>query len=96
MVSNAQIVYTRAYPSPNPSIVLTEITYLSDGLKVKGLLAEPKEDGMYEGIVYMRGGIQHVGMARPARVAQFASQGFVVFAPYYRGNRGGEGKIADC
>lgn len=92
MQNNARIVSSRSYPSPNPSINLWEITYLSDGLKVKGLLAEPKEDGIYEGIVYMRGGIQHVGMVRPARIAQFASQGFVVFAPYYRGNRGGEGR----
>ena len=36
--------------------------------------------------------MQHVGMVRPSRIAQFASQGFVVFAPYYRGNRGGEGR----
>ena len=31
-------------------------------------------------------------MVRPARIAQFAQQGFIVFAPYYRGNRGGEGR----
>ena len=31
-------------------------------------------------------------MVRPSRIAQFASQGFIVFAPYYRGNRGGEGR----
>ena len=30
-------------------------------------------------------------MVRPGRIVQFASQGFVVFAPYYRGNQGGEG-----
>lgn len=92
MLNDAQIVSKRDYPSPNPSIVLTEITYISGGLKVKGMLAEPKKDGKYEGIIYLRGGIQHIGMARPARIAQFASQGFVVFAPYYRGNRGGEGR----
>ena len=71
---------------------LEEITYLSDGLKVKGLMAEPIAEGNYEGIIYLRGGMQHIGMVRPARIAQFASQGFVVFAPYYRGNRGGEGR----
>lgn len=47
---------------------------------------------MYEGIIYLRGGIQHVGMVRPSRIAQLASNGFVVFAPYYRGNRGGDGR----
>ncbi|MFJ7936336.1 alpha/beta hydrolase family protein [Sporosarcina sp. NPDC096371] len=86
------IFHRRPYPSPNPSIALEEITYWSDGLKVKGLLAEPIAEGNYEGILYLRGGMQHVGMVRPARIAQFASQGFVVFAPYYRGNRGGEGR----
>lgn len=86
------IVQRRPYPSPNPNVSLEEITYLSDGLKVKGLMAEPITKGNYEGIIYLRGGIQHVGMVRPARIAQFASQGFVVFAPYYRGNRGGEGR----
>lgn len=82
----------RLYPSPNPHIRLEEITYWSDGLKVKGLLAEPIKDGMYEGIIYLRGGIQHVGMVRPSRITQLASHGFIVFAPYYRGNRGGEGR----
>ncbi|WOV83389.1 prolyl oligopeptidase family serine peptidase [Sporosarcina jeotgali] len=92
MHDDGQIISKRLYPSPNPFIELTEITYLSGGVKVKGMLAEPKEAGSYEGLIYMRGGIQHIGMARPARIAQFASQGFVVFAPYYRGNRGGEGR----
>jgi len=86
------IVHRRVYPSPNPHVRLEEITYLSDGLKVKGLLAEPIHDGKYEGIIYLRGGMQHVGMVRPPRIAQLASYGFVVFAPYYRGNRGGEGR----
>lgn len=44
------------------------------------------------GLLYLRGGLQSIGMVRPARIAQFAAQQFVVFAPYYRGNRGGEGK----
>ena len=46
------------------------------------------------GMLYLRGGLQSIGMVRPARIAQFAVQQFVVFAPYYRGNRGGEGKDA--
>lgn len=91
MKDDATIEYTRPYPSPNPNVRLTEITYWSAGYRVKGLLAEPKAEGVYDGIVYLRGGIQHVGMVRPSRIAQFAQQGFIVFAPYYRGNRGGEG-----
>lgn len=92
MMVDGEILEKRAYPSPNPAIRLTEITYYSQGLRVKGLLAEPKSKGLYDGFLYLRGGIQNVGMVRAPRIAQFAAQGFVVFAPYYRGNRGGEGK----
>lgn len=91
-LDNGMIVHRKLYPSPNPHVKLEEITYLSEGLKVKGLMAEPIQEGFYEGIVYLRGGIQHVGMVRPSRMAQLASYGFTVFAPYYRGNRGGEGR----
>lgn len=91
-MENGKIKSKKSFPSPNPHVRLTEIIYWSEGLKVKGMLAEPKEPGDYSGILYLRGGIQSIGMVRPARIAQFAAQGFVVFAPYYRGNRGGEGR----
>ncbi|MGK7378092.1 alpha/beta hydrolase family protein [Planococcus sp. 1R117A] len=91
-MENGTIESKKIYPSPNPNVRLTEIVYWSDGLKVKGLLAEPKKPGKWSGILYLRGGIQSIGMVRPARIAQFAAQGFVVFAPYYRGNRGGQGR----
>ena len=92
MKDNGSIEQIRKYPSPNPTIRLDEIVYWSDGLRVKGLLARPLREGDYEALLYLRGGLQTIGMVRPARIAQFAAQGFVVFAPYYRGNRGGEGK----
>lgn len=92
MNDNGKVFAIRPYPSPNAHIRLDEVTYWSQGLRVKGLLARPKEAGDYEALLYLRGGLQSIGMVRPARIAQFASQGFVVFAPYYRGNRGGEGK----
>ena len=92
MRDNGEIYSMRIYPSPNPNIRLDEITYWSQGLRVKGLLARPKAPGNYDALLYLRGGLQSIGMVRPARIAQFAAQGFVVFAPYYRGNRGGEGK----
>lgn len=92
MKRSGSIEGRRLIPSPNPHIRLEEIVYWSNGVKVKGLLAEPNADGRYEGIVYLRGGIQSIGMVRPARIAQIAAEGFVVFAPYYRGNRGGEGR----
>ncbi|WHX99682.1 prolyl oligopeptidase family serine peptidase [Neobacillus sp. DY30] len=88
---NGKIIEVYRFPSPNPNVDLREITYFSDGLRVKGLLAEPKVKGNYDGFLYLRGGIKNVGKVRPARIAQFASEGFIVFAPYYRGNQGGEG-----
>jgi hypothetical protein len=74
------------FPSPNPNVALFLITYLSQGLKVKGLLAEPMTEGIVDGFLYLRGGIKNVGKVRPARIAQFAQEGFVVFAliPYYK------------
>lgn len=92
MKENGTIEHIRKYPSPNPKIELFEIVYWSEGLRVKGLFAKPVDEGEYEALLYLRGGLQSVGMVRPARIAEFASHGFIVFAPYYRGNRGGEGK----
>jgi dipeptidyl aminopeptidase/acylaminoacyl peptidase len=70
---------------------MSVITYYSGELKVKGLLAEPLKGNPSDGFLYFRGGIKNVGQVRPARIAQFAEEGFIVFAPFYRGNRGGEG-----
>ncbi|MGE6628780.1 alpha/beta hydrolase family protein [Bacillus sp. NPDC077027] len=85
------IVEKRRFPSPHPHIHLYTVTYWADGLRIKGLLAEPAASGTYDGFLYLRGGIKSVGMVRPGRIIQFAAQGFVVFAPFYRGNQGGEG-----
>lgn len=89
--NEGKIVEIMRFPSPNPSVELKVITYLSNGLRVKGMLAEPIGEGEYDGFLYLRGGIKNVGKVRPARIAQFAAEGFIVFAPYYRGNQGGEG-----
>ncbi|MEI5908786.1 prolyl oligopeptidase family serine peptidase [Bacillus spongiae] len=88
---NGKILNKQAFPSPHPDVDLWLVTYLSEGLKVKGLLAKPKITGVLDGFLYLRGGIKNVGKVRPARITQMASHGFVVFAPFYRGNQGGEG-----
>ena len=90
-IINAKVIEKFPFPSPNPLVRMYLITYISTGLRVKGLLAEPRDPGVYEAMLYLRGGIKNVGMVRPARIGQFASEGFIVFAPFYRGNRGGEG-----
>lgn len=90
-MKNGEILEKLLFPSPHSNVKLYIVTYWSSGLRVKGLLAEPKEPGIYDGFLYLRGGIKNVGMVRPGRIIQFASQGFVVIAPFYRGNQGGEG-----
>ncbi len=90
--TDGMIVDITLFPSPNPHIMLYTVTYLADGLKVKGLLAVPDKMETEDGFLYLRGGIKNVGQVRPGRIVQFAAEGFVVFAPYYRGNRGGEGR----
>lgn len=87
----ALIIDKWRFPSPHPQVKLSIITYLSNDLKIKGLLAEPENKNVSEGFLYLRGGIKNVGKVRPSRIVQFALQGFIVFAPFYQGNQGGEG-----
>jgi len=76
----------------HPQARLYLVTYLSQGLKVKGYLAIPKSKGPHPLLVYCRGGIKNVGMTRLNWIRQFVEHHYVVFAPFYRGNRGGEGR----
>ena len=76
---------------------LYRITYLSDGLKVKGYLALPQKDGKYPCVIYNRGGNREVGKLDEAGfldrgLADLCEAGYVVIASQYRGNDGGEGK----
>ena len=74
------------------------ITYMSDGLKVKGFLLHPKKNGIYPSIVYNRGGSLEWGSLTHHRasiglgeLARLANEGYVIAASQYRGNGGGEG-----
>lgn len=71
---------------------LYRLTYASEGLKVKGYLAVPEGAGPFPGLIYCRGGIRKVGMVRKRRIMSMAKRGYAVFAPFYRGNEGGEGR----
>lgn len=77
-------------------INFSRITYLSDGLKVTGYIAEPKEKGKYPCIISNRGGQRDFAQWSPLSIAFFlgkmASWNYVVVASQYRGNDGGEGK----
>ena len=74
-----------------------KITYLSDGLKVKGYMAYPKEiSGRIPCIIWNRGGMKESGaidtFTARGIYGQIASWGYAVFASQYRGNAGGEGE----
>lgn len=80
------------FPSPHPGMNVYVVSYYSQDVKVKAFLVEPNSHGTYSGFLYLRGGIKQVGKARLGRLIQFASEGFLVIAPFYRGNMGGEGR----
>ncbi|RLD65344.1 MAG: S9 family peptidase [Bacteroidetes bacterium] len=76
-------------------INLEEITYESDGNKVKGYIAYPKEKGNYPAIIYNRGGNLDFGSLNIFKaafiLAKVASWGYVVVGSQYRGNGDGVG-----
>lgn len=79
-------------PSVQAGVALYTVTYLSEGLRVKALLAIPESGEQLPALLYCRGGIRGVGRVRPERISQMASFGYLVLAPHYRGNEGGEGR----
>lgn len=76
--------------------IVEKIKYDSDGLKIKGYIARPKDDSKkYPCVIWCRGGIGNAGAIDSFNAkgifGQIASWGYVVFASQYRGNDGGEG-----
>lgn len=81
------------------SSVVEKITYMSDGLKVKGYLAYPSEIPAGKKvplIIWNRGGYGDKGaidrFTARGMFGQLAGWGYAVLASQYRGNDGGEGK----
>nr|WP_246066804.1 prolyl oligopeptidase family serine peptidase [Paenibacillus koleovorans] len=79
-------------PDPAEGLRLERVTYTSQGLRVKGYLMTGADGGARPPLIYCRGGIRGVGMVRVARLVTLARRGYTVFAPFYRGNEGGEGR----
>lgn len=70
------------------------ITYLSDGLKVKGIIAQPKIiTSNHPVIIYNRGGFNIPNTVKTLKENLYfwAQHGFIVFAPQYRGTDEAEG-----
>ncbi len=78
-------------------VKIEKITYLSDGLKVVGYIASPKNTTeKLPCVIYNRGGNKEFGKLNEYKavfiLAQMANWGYHVAASQYRGNDGGEGK----
>jgi dipeptidyl aminopeptidase/acylaminoacyl peptidase len=76
--------------------IVKKIIYLSDGLKIQGYLAYPKDQSKkYPCIIWCRGGYGDDGTIDDFNAqgifGQIASWGYVVFASQYRGNTNSEG-----
>ncbi|HEY94275.1 MAG TPA: prolyl oligopeptidase family serine peptidase [Dehalococcoidia bacterium] len=74
------------------SVQVFFITYMSDGLRVKGYLAQPRGSGPYPAVVYNRGGNLEFGKMTCETLKIYAYTGFVAIGSQYRGNDGGEGR----
>jgi len=75
-----------------------KIVYLSDGLRIEGYLAYPKEKKeKFPCIIWNRGGAGAKGLidsfAARGMFGQLASWGYVVFASMYRGSLEGEDEV---
>lgn len=77
-------------------IEVQAITYESDGLKVKGYMAAPKEGTRLPVVIWNRGGNRDFGqfsdLSATLLLGRIAQWGYVVLASQYRGVAGGEGK----
>jgi dipeptidyl aminopeptidase/acylaminoacyl peptidase len=96
MHKDGTIIEKIKFPSPNAKVKVFLITYISNGKRLKGFLAEPIANGLFPALLYCRGGAGNVGKVRLSRITQFACNGIIVFAPFQRGNGGSEGHEDFC
>jgi hypothetical protein len=82
---NSKLVYS------DEQIEIHDITYLSDGLKVKGYMAQPKSAGKHPVIIWNRGGNREFSLVEPDKLKPYARHGYIAVASQYRGNGGSEG-----
>jgi dienelactone hydrolase len=70
-----------------------EITYISDGLRVKGYLSLPLTPGPHPAIIWCRGGHKNYGLAEYYQISNYTYWlGYVAVGSQYRGNMGGDGQ----
>jgi len=79
------------------SAQVSKITYMSDGLQVVGLIAQPTTSaGKLPVVIYNRGGSNDDGKINVTTIKNMihplVQAGYIVVASQYRGNDGGQGK----
>jgi dipeptidyl aminopeptidase/acylaminoacyl peptidase len=89
---NGYLLEKKLYIQPDIRIKVYEITYISDGLRVKGYLSLPNTPGRHPAIIYCRGGNQNYGAGDFVQVANYARIGYIAIGSQYRGNMGGQGQ----
>jgi dipeptidyl aminopeptidase/acylaminoacyl peptidase len=70
-----------------------EVSYPSDSLTVRGFLYLPKKGGRRPTVIFNHGGVSGVSVDVRRRSRDLADEGYVVFAPTYRGEGGSQGRI---
>ena len=70
-----------------------EVSYPSDSLTVRGFLYLPKKGGHRPTVIFNHGGVSGVSADVKRRARDLADEGYVVFAPTYRGEGGSQGRI---
>ena len=85
----AEIIST----STHAGITQMEVAYPSDSLLVRGFLTLPKKSGRRPTVLFNHGGVSGVSADMKRRSIDLAKEGYVVFAPAYRGEGGSEGRI---
>lgn len=102
IVERAPVDFSSSLPGPTESqdyldeIEASAITYMSEGLKIKGFYVKPRGSGPFPCIVFNRGGNREFGAINTRvlvnLICRMASWGYLVVASQYRGGCGSEGK----
>ncbi len=72
------------------------IAYMSEGMRVRGILIEPVSGGVEKrrpAVVFNHGGVDGIPSPLLKRGKELVEEGYVVFAPSYRGEDGSDGEV---
>jgi len=91
--TNAALGFTVLSTTKEKGITEMEVSYPSDSLTVRGFLYLPKKSGRRPAVIFNHGGVSGVSPDVKRRSRDLADEGYVVFAPTYRGEGGSQGRI---